>query len=283
MGPAAVRLPRPLPGSASPLFQQAPPSSPHAAIHARKPIRLAVLEVSIPAAQRPVHSLHDGREAPRGLFAHPLSQLLQALRPRPFPAALEVIPEGKSKPPWRARIHHARLAGDAGSAPLRRYYGRSDSRRAALAGLRHEHRLTPAGLPDDRKETSGHCDSYHRRDDRGLARLSGDSAWRLSPALQAWPLARRLARPRRPNRVHRGGPPGTACVSDGSFPFRCSPPRLAATQFRFDTARLFTAPERTCTALSLRLLRRTGAALRPLQLPYAREYQSMPPANSVVR
>lgn len=162
-----MRLPRPLPGSASPLFQQAPPSSPHAAIHARKPIRLAVLEVSIPAAQRPVHSLHDGREAPRGLFAHPLSQLLQALRPRPFPAALEVIPEGKSKPPWRARIHHARLAGDAGSAPLRRYYGRSDSRRAALAGLRHEHRLTPAGLPDDRKETSGHCDSYHRRDDRG--------------------------------------------------------------------------------------------------------------------
>ena len=216
-------------------------------------------------------SIHTSRATPGSLpsrwprssarrSAHPLSQLLQALRPRPFPAALEVIPEGKSKPPWRARIHHARLAGDAGSAPLRRYYGRSDSRRAALAGLRHEHRLTPAGLPDDRKETSGHCDSNHRRDDRGLARLSGDSAWRLSPALQAWPLARRLARPRRPNRVHRGGPPGTACVSDGSFPFRCSPPRLAATQFRFDTARLFTAPERTCTALSLRLLRRTGAA-----------------------
>ena len=88
-------------------------------------------------------SIHTSRATPGSLpsrwprssarrSAHPLSQLLQALRPRPFPAALEVIPEGKSKPPWRARIHHARLAGDAGSAPLRRYYGRSDSRRAAL-------------------------------------------------------------------------------------------------------------------------------------------------------
>jgi len=49
------------------------------------------------------------------------------------------------------------------------------------------------------------------------------------------------------------------CVSDWSFSFRCSPPRLAATQLRFDTARLFTAQERTSTAPSSRLLRRTRA------------------------
>ncbi len=48
-------------------------------------------------------------------------------------------------------------------------------------------------------------------------------------------------------------------VSDGSFSFRGSPPRLAATQLRFDTARFFTAQERTSTALFPRLLRRTSA------------------------
>ena len=50
-----------------------------------------------------------------------------------------------------------------------------------------------------------------------------------------------------------------SCVSDWSFSFRCSPPRLTATQLRFDTARFFTAQERTSTALSPRLLRRTSA------------------------
>ena len=62
--------------------------------------------------------------------------------------------------------------------------------------------LAPAGLPD-----------YGRGDFRpfrlqpsarrpGTARLSGDWALRLSPALQASPLTRRLAHPRRPNRVY---------------------------------------------------------------------------------
>src|ERR1022692_605397 len=47
-------------------------------------------------------------------------------------------------------------------------------------------------------------------------------------------------------------------VADWPFSFRCSPPRIAATQLRFDTARLFTAQERTSTALSQCPPRRTG-------------------------
>ncbi len=49
-------------------------------------------------------------------------------------------------------------------------------------------------------------------------------------------------------------------VTDWSFSFRCSPPRIAATQLRFDTARFFTAQKRTSTVLSPRLLRRTSAS-----------------------
>jgi hypothetical protein len=48
-------------------------------------------------------------------------------------------------------------------------------------------------------------------------------------------------------------------VMDWSFSPRCSPPRIAATQLRFDTARLFTAQKRTPTVLSTRPLRRTSA------------------------
>ena len=49
-----------------------------------------------------------------------------------------------------------------------------------------------------------------------------------------------------------------ACVTDWSFSFRCSPPRIAATQLRFDSIRLFTASKRTSTALFPGLLRRTS-------------------------
>ena len=45
--PALMRAPQPLPGVPAPLFQQAPHSAPHAAIHPRKRGGLAVLEVSI--------------------------------------------------------------------------------------------------------------------------------------------------------------------------------------------------------------------------------------------
>ena len=48
---------------------------------------------------------------------------------------------------------------------------------------------------------------------------------------------------RRPTRV--------VCVTDWSFSFRCSPPRFAATQLRFDTARFFTAQKRTSTRFIL--------------------------------
>ena len=53
-----------------------------------------------------------------------------------------------------------------------------------------------------------------------------------------------------------------ACVTDWSFSFRCSPPRIAATQLRFDTARLFTAQKRTSTAPSHCPLRRTSAGFQ---------------------
>ncbi len=71
---------------------------------------------------------------------------------------------------------------------------------------------------------------------------------------------RSQARPSTPTESSsRRRPIRAACVTDWSFSFRCSPPRLAATQFRFDTARLFTAQRRTSTALSQRHPRRTSA------------------------
>jgi len=61
----------------------------------------------------------------------------------------------------------------------------------------------------------------------------------------------------------RRRPKRAACVTDWSFSFRGSPPRVATTQLRFDTARLFTAQGRTSTALSQRLPRRTSAGCQP--------------------
>ena len=84
----------------------------------------------------------------------------------------------------------------------------------------------------------------------------------LAPALQASSFPSRLARVHRPNRVHLV-PVCRDHVTDWSFSFRCSPPRLAATQLRFDTPRLIAAGKRTSTVRSARLLRRTGdGALR---------------------
>ena len=68
------------------------------------------------------------------------------------------------------------------------------------------------------------------------------------------------ASPSTPTESSSPRPPAWAvCVTDWSFSFRCSPPRLAATQLRSDTARLFTAQKPTSTAPSQRLLRRTSA------------------------
>jgi len=77
---------------------------------------------------------------------------------------------------------------------------------------------------------------------------------------------RSKARPSTPTESSsRRRPTRAVCVTDWSFSFRCSPPRITATQLRFDTAQFFTAQERTSTALSPRLLRRTSAAFTPLQ------------------
>ena len=105
-----------------------------------------------------------------------------------------------------------------GRYPLPRYYGRSDSRPAALgAALRSgpKHRLSLAGLPDDRVGISGPSVSRHRRDDRGPPGCPALRLARLAPALQASPVARRLARPRQPNRVHVGRPAGQPVLRTG--------------------------------------------------------------------
>ncbi len=95
----------------SPLQQTSQPPS-HIPIHRRKRARPAVLEVSIPAAQTPVHAGHDGAQAPsvqtRGLRPHPVFQLHQALLPRPFLAPLEVIPK-EVKPAGDGHVDDPRL------------------------------------------------------------------------------------------------------------------------------------------------------------------------------
>lgn len=149
-----------------------------------------------------------------------------------------------------------------GRYPLRRYYGRSDSRRAVLRATSffgHERRSAPAGLPDYRGRTSVHSVSNHRRDDRGLP---GCPAIGLAPIARFTGFAARSqARPSTPTESSSRWPPRwAACVTDWSFSLRCSPPRVATTQLRFDTARLFPARERTLTALSPRLLRRTSTS-----------------------
>jgi hypothetical protein len=62
----------------------------------------------------------------------------------------------------------------------------------------------------------------------------------------------------------RWQPSRDAVVTDWSLSPRCSPPRIAATQLRFDTAQLFTAQKRTFTVLSTRHFRRTGTGQWPV-------------------
>ena len=93
--PALMGRSHPLPGMAPALFQQAAQSAPHVAIHRRKHVAFAVLEIPIPAAHRAVHVGHDGPQAPpvrpQCLGPHALFQLLQALLSWPSHAPLEVI------------------------------------------------------------------------------------------------------------------------------------------------------------------------------------------------
>jgi hypothetical protein len=48
---------------------------------------------------------------------------------------------------WSSRFHFPASLGSTGITPLLRYYGCSDSRRAALRALGHEHRSDPDGSP----------------------------------------------------------------------------------------------------------------------------------------
>jgi hypothetical protein len=145
-----------------------------------------------------------------------------------------------------------------GHYPFHRYYGRSDSRQPGSRTVRPFRPPAPAGLPGYFAETSDHSVSNHPRVVRGppgcpTIRLL---AYRLLTGFatrsQARPSTLTESSPRRL-------PHWTACVTDWSFSFRCSPPRVATTQLRFDTARLLTAQEQTSTALSLRTPRRTTA------------------------
>ena len=87
-----------------------------------------------------------------------------------------------------------------GRYPLRRYYGRSDSQRAALRALLwfgHEHRPVPSGLPDYCAQTSDHSVSNHRWRDRGSPGCPACRLCGLAPALQASSFPQQT-RPRSP-------------------------------------------------------------------------------------
>ena len=131
--------------------------------------------------------------------------------------------------------------------------------RERLFGLcSHEHHPVPPGLPDSCAKTSDHSVSNHRWRDRG-----SPGCQRVFPRpdrLRLFPS--RLAHVHRPNRVHLV-PVSRDLVTDRSFSFRCSPPRLAATQLRFDTPRLLAVGKRTSIVLSSRPLRRTRARQSP--------------------
>ena len=162
------------------------------------------------------------------------------------------------------RIH---FPASLGSTVVTRFVATTDALTPAgrLFGPEgHEHRLSPAGLPDYLAGPTDHSVSNHRRDDRGppgcpaLRRLASRPLYRLRHSLEGSPIhADRIEFTATPTRE--------ACVTDWSFSFRCSPPRLTATRLRFDTSRLFAARERTLTVLFPRPLRRTSADI-PVRL-----------------
>jgi hypothetical protein len=85
--------------------------------------------------------------------------------------------------------------------------------------------------------------------------------WRVSPASTGF-VFHSQTRPLTPTESSSPVSVRRDLVTDWPFSPRCSPPRITATQLRFDTARLFTAQKRTPTVLSPRLLRRTSADLQ---------------------
>ena len=145
-----------------------------------------------------------------------------------------------------------------GRYPLPRYYGRSDSHRAALRACamntacpRRVSLIPLLGLPTILSPTISAT-----TEDRPAA--SG-----FAPAPTGF-ATRSKARPSTPTESSSQRlPPRGACVTDWSFSLRCSPPRITATQLRFNTPRLFAAGERTFTAPTQHHLRRTSAGVSP--------------------
>src|SRR5258706_15531337 len=147
-----------------------------------------------------------------------------------------------------------------GRYPLHGYYGRSDSRRGGSSGLWAMNSacplrvslITAMGLlaipsPTINVSTGGSpgCPT--------IWLFAYCPFYRLRLSLEDSPI--------HADRIEfTATTSGVVCVTDWSFSFRCSPPRITATQLRFDAARLFTAQRRTFTALSHRPLRRTSAA-----------------------
>jgi hypothetical protein len=144
--------------------------------------------------------------------------------------------------------------------------------------LRHEHRLTPAGLPDSSARSSDHSVSSHQRDDRG-----SPGCQRICPRLD------RLRHSVEGSPVHADriefttAPASGTCVTDWSFSLRCSPPRITATQLRLNTPRLFAAGERTLTAPTQHHLRRTTADRPGPQQHSCRKGSGMFQTNSTER
>src|ERR1039457_2362398 len=110
--PALINRTLAFPSAIPSPLQQTPQPSSHVAINDLKRLCRAVLEVSIPTAQRPIQVRHDFLETtpvqPRGLRSHPVFQLPKAFLPRPSHAALEVIPKEVKSSELRC-VHHARL------------------------------------------------------------------------------------------------------------------------------------------------------------------------------
>ena len=139
-----------------------------------------------------------------------------------------------------------------GHYPLHGYYERSDSRQPDGWTMGPPHLPALTGLPDYCQRTSDHSVSNHLRVVQGSPRCQ----WVL-PTVTGF-VFHSQTRPLTPT---ESSSPVSVCrdfVTDWPFSFRCSPPRIAATQLRFDAARFFTAQKRTLTAPSSGLLRRTS-------------------------
>ena len=148
-----------------------------------------------------------------------------------------------------------------GRYPLRCYYERSDSvpGGSSAHGLEHERRspsavslLTASDFPTIPSPTI--C---------GVLAGRGGSFHAAPPMPEGLALRDRLrlsyaGSPTDADRIEFTLPPFQAVVvTDWSFSFRCSPPRVATTQLRFNTSRLFVAWKRTLIALIGRPHRRT--------------------------